>query len=66
MRYEDGYAIRHALPTDERTAKTMIGVGGSVLLLDVLYRVGVSGDGERDEEEAARAYLDEHGRWPDE
>jgi hypothetical protein len=42
-----------------------IGVAGSILLLNVLYRVGVSGDRERDDEEAARAYFDEHGRWPD-
>ncbi|MEA2195388.1 MAG: hypothetical protein QOG42_1822, partial [Solirubrobacteraceae bacterium] len=31
-----------------------IGVAGSVLLLNILYRVGVSGDRERDDEEAAR------------
>ena len=43
-----------------------IGVAASILLLNVLYRVGVSGDRERDEEEAARVYFDEHGRWPDE
>ncbi len=43
-----------------------IGVAGSVLLLNVLYRIGVTGDLERDDEEAARVYLDEHGRWPDE
>jgi hypothetical protein len=43
-----------------------IGVAGSVLLLNILYRVGVSGDRERDDEEAARVYFDEHGRWPDE
>lgn len=43
-----------------------IGVAASILLLNVLYRVGVSGDRERDEEEAARVYYDEHGRWPDE
>jgi hypothetical protein len=42
-----------------------IGVAGSVLLLNILYRVGVSGDLERDEEEAARVFYDEHGRWPD-
>jgi hypothetical protein len=41
-----------------------IGVAGSVLLLNILYRVGVAGDAERDEEEAARVYFDEHGRWP--
>jgi hypothetical protein len=42
-----------------------VGAGGSILLLNVLYRIGVSGDAERDREEAARTYFDEHGRWPD-
>ncbi|MEA2192898.1 MAG: hypothetical protein QOI73_3019 [Solirubrobacteraceae bacterium] len=43
-----------------------IGVAASVLLLNVLYRVGVSGDAERDREAEARDYLDAHGHWPDE
>jgi hypothetical protein len=43
-----------------------VGAAGSILLLNVLHRIGVSGDAERDREEAARAYFDEHGRWPDE
>ncbi|MBW3608775.1 MAG: hypothetical protein KY463_10530 [Actinobacteria bacterium] len=43
-----------------------IGVAASVLLLNVLYRVGVKGDLERDDEEAARVFYDEHGHWPDE
>ena len=42
-----------------------IGVAASVLLLNVLYRVGVKGDLERDDEDAARVFYDEHGRWPD-
>ena len=37
----------------------------AVLLLNVLYRMGVEGDKERDREEAARRYFDEHGHWPD-
>jgi len=37
----------------------------AVLLLNLLYRIGVEGDKERDREEAARRYFDEHGRWPD-
>ena len=37
----------------------------AVLLLNVLYRIGVEGDKERDEEEAAREYFDKHGHWPD-
>ena len=43
-----------------------VGAGLALLLLNVLYRYGAEGDRERDEEESARAYLGEHGRWPDE
>ena len=41
------------------------GAGLSVLLLNVLFRFGVKGDEERREEDAARAYFDEHGEWPE-
>ena len=41
------------------------GAGSAVLLLNVLYRIGVEGDKERDREEAAREYFDKHGHWPD-
>jgi hypothetical protein len=44
----------------------LIAAGLSVWLLNLLYRVGVKGDRERDEEDRARAYFDEHGYWPDE
>lgn len=43
-----------------------VGGGLAVLLLNLLYRMGVSGDLERDQEEQARRYFDEHGEWPDE
>jgi hypothetical protein len=42
------------------------GAGLSLLLLNLLFRAGVEGDKERDAEEAARSFYDEHGRWPDE
>jgi hypothetical protein len=42
------------------------GAGLSILLLNVLYRIGVSGDAERDTEQDQRDYLDRHGHWPDE
>lgn len=42
------------------------GAGLSVLLLNVLFRIGVQGDVERDREDEARSYFAEHGRWPDE
>lgn len=45
----------------------LTGAGLSVFLLNLLYRVGVEGDEERERgEEAARAYFDEHGEWPEE
>jgi hypothetical protein len=36
-----------------------------VLLLNLLFRMGVEGDRDREREEAARRYFDEHGHWPD-
>lgn len=43
----------------------LVGAGLAVALLNVIHRIGVSGESERDDEEAARRYYDEHGRWPD-
>ena len=58
-----------ALVADEGVAleawAMFTGAGVSVLLLNVLYRMGVQGDRDRDREDAARRYFDEHGRWPD-
>src|ERR1700684_4458245 len=44
-----------------------LGVGGglSLIMLNFLYRLGVSGDRERDQEEEARTYLERHGYLPD-
>ena len=42
-----------------------VGGGLSVLLINFLFRLGASGDLEREQEERAREYFDEHGRWPD-
>jgi hypothetical protein len=41
------------------------GAAIAVLLLNLLFRIGVQGQDERDREEEARAYFDRHGRWPD-
>jgi uncharacterized membrane protein YoaK (UPF0700 family) len=43
-----------------------ISAATAVLLLNFLFRIGVEGDKERDREEDARRYFDEHGRWPGE
>jgi hypothetical protein len=38
----------------------------ALLLLNLLFRVSVHGDRDRDREEAAREYFTRNGRWPDE
>ena len=47
-------------------AAGIIGAGLSIWLLNVLFRIGVKGDQERDEEADARRFFDAHGHWPDE
>jgi hypothetical protein len=42
------------------------GAGLAVMLLNWLYRVGVSGERDRVKEDEAREYLERHGHWPDE
>jgi hypothetical protein len=42
-----------------------VGGGLSVLLINFLFRLGVSGDREREREEWARNYFDAHGEWPE-
>ena len=44
----------------------LVSAGLSVWLINLLFRIGVKGDRERDEEDRARAYFDHPGRWPDE
>jgi hypothetical protein len=43
-----------------------VGGGLAVLMINFLFRLGVSGDRERDQEARARDYFDEHGEWPEE
>ena len=44
----------------------LIVVALTVWLLNWLYRLGVESADDRDREERAREYFDEHGRWPGE
>lgn len=44
----------------------LFGSALAVLLLNLLWRIGVEGDRDREREDAARRFFDEHGRWPDE
>ncbi len=44
----------------------IVSAGLAIYAMNWLYRASVDGDRVRDEEEAARSYLDAHGHWPDE
>lgn len=41
------------------------GAGLSIILMNVLWRVGVSGDTDRDDEHDAREEFERTGHWPD-
>ena len=43
-----------------------VGSGLSILLLNVLFRMGAKGDQDRHDEEAAREFYARNGHWPDE
>ena len=42
----------------------LIGVAGLIVLANVLIRLGLQSQDDRDREEARRRFLSEHGRWP--
>jgi hypothetical protein len=41
-----------------------VGGGLSVLMLNFMFRLSVSSESDREREEDARRYFDEHGEWP--
>lgn len=47
-------------------AVAAVSAGSSLWFMNVLLRIGFTGEAERDAEEEARRYLDRHGHWPDE
>jgi len=76
------WAVRYALPgaiclvglgfliadpgANFEGAMALLGAGLSVLLVNILFRFGVTSDQDRAEEDAARREFDRTGRWPDE
>lgn len=44
----------------------LLGVAVMVWLLNLMFRLSVESNAEREVEERAREYFDAHGRWPDE
>ena len=41
-----------------------VSAGLAIYFLNWLFRIGADGDREREDEQAARDYFNEHGRWP--
>jgi hypothetical protein len=46
-------------------AVLLVAAGSSLWLMNLLMRIGISGDRDRDREDEARAYFDRHGVWPE-
>ena len=63
-----GFVLLFAAPDNTRYEgfSMCVGAGLALFLLNWLFRLGASGDREREREDAAREYLAEHGHWPDE
>jgi hypothetical protein len=50
--------------TDLEGGASIVSAGLAIYFINWLFRIGASGDRERDQEAAARDYFDRHGRWP--
>jgi hypothetical protein len=43
----------------------IVSAGAAIYLVNFLFRIGASGDDERQREQQAREHFDRHGHWPD-
>jgi hypothetical protein len=43
----------------------IVSAGAAIYLINFLFRIGASGDAERDAEARAREHFEQHGHWPD-
>jgi hypothetical protein len=50
--------------TDLEGGASIVSAGLAIYFLNWLFRIGVTGDRERDAEQAAREYYKRHGHWP--
>jgi len=51
--------------TDLEGGASIVSAGLAIYFLNWLFRIGVTGDREREREDAAREYFDRHGHWPE-
>jgi hypothetical protein len=52
--------------TDLEGGASVVSAGLAIYFVNWLFRIGVTGDLEREREDAAREYFARHGHWPDE
>jgi len=60
-----GAVIAMGSESDLEGGASIVSAGLAIYFLNWLFRIGVTGDRDRDVEAAARDYFDLHGRWPD-
>jgi hypothetical protein len=58
--------IGHARTAVAGAGVVLLGIGLMVWMLNWLYRMSVESNRDREREEEAREYFDQHGCWPDE
>ncbi len=51
--------------TDLEGGAGIVSAGFAIWFVNWLFRIGASGDQQRQSEDRAREYFDRHGRWPD-
>jgi hypothetical protein len=59
-------AVDHDKQRGVEIGSMLMGAAFAVLLISLFMRIGIEGEKDRDREEAARVFFDEHGYWPDE
>lgn len=50
--------------SDLEGGASIVSAGLAIYFVNWLFRIGADGDHERDAEQAARDYFNQHGRWP--
>ena len=60
-----GVVLMIAEPDRIEAGVLLVSAGLSVWMLNWLFRLGVAGERDRDDEDRAREFFDRHGRWPD-
>jgi uncharacterized membrane protein (Fun14 family) len=61
-----GIVIGHARTPVAGAGVVLVGIALMVWMINWLFQMSVESNKEREQEEEARRFFDEHGRWPDE